>query len=93
LVADIDNRHMQDCFRLHPDVYGDELADDENDNAAGDAATEGASAKEAPEDSANAVTSPQASSLARKPAGSMAEASHVESSEEKEAISASTTKP
>lgn len=30
-------QHMQDCFRLHPEVYGDELADDE-EAAAGEAA-------------------------------------------------------
>ncbi|KAI0508849.1 hypothetical protein F5B22DRAFT_377889 [Xylaria bambusicola] len=27
-------QHMQDCFRLHPEVYGDELADDEEAGAA-----------------------------------------------------------
>lgn len=26
-------RHMQDCFRKYPDVYGSELADDEDDEA------------------------------------------------------------
>jgi mitochondrial intermembrane space import and assembly protein 40 len=28
---------MQDCFRKHPEVYGDELADDEEDTAEGEA--------------------------------------------------------
>ncbi|KAI1128994.1 hypothetical protein F5Y10DRAFT_239300, partial [Nemania abortiva] len=48
-------QHMQDCFRLHPEVYGDELADDEEaapaadgvateDVSAGDASAEGAAA-------------------------------------------------
>ncbi|KAI1497750.1 hypothetical protein F5X99DRAFT_354061 [Biscogniauxia marginata] len=31
-------QHMQDCFRLHPEVYGEELADDED--AAGEGVTE-----------------------------------------------------
>ena len=26
---------MQDCFRLHPDVYGDELNDDEEEGGSG----------------------------------------------------------
>lgn len=29
-----DNRHMQDCFRQYPDVYGAELADDEEEEGA-----------------------------------------------------------
>lgn len=24
---------MQDCFRLHPEIYGDEIADDEDEEA------------------------------------------------------------
>lgn len=31
---------MQDCFRLHPEVYGDELADDDEEAPAGEAAPE-----------------------------------------------------
>ena len=30
---------MQDCFRQHPDVYGAELEDDENEPRPGDAAS------------------------------------------------------
>lgn len=39
---------MQDCFRLHPEVYGEELADDEEAAAGADGAeTEGVSARNA----------------------------------------------
>ncbi|KAK7956649.1 mitochondrial intermembrane space import and assembly protein 40 protein [Apiospora aurea] len=37
-------QHMQDCFRLHPEVYGDELADDEESEAAVNGAPETANA-------------------------------------------------
>ncbi|KAI0532282.1 hypothetical protein GGR58DRAFT_490828 [Xylaria digitata] len=41
-------QHMQDCFRLHPEVYGEELAEDDETAATVDgAATEGVSAKDA----------------------------------------------
>jgi len=83
---------MQDCFRLHPDVYGDELADDENENAAGDSATEVASVKDAPEGSANAAASSPAPSPAKMPTESTPEASQIESTEKKEAVSSSTTR-
>ncbi|KAI1161526.1 hypothetical protein F5B18DRAFT_627902 [Nemania serpens] len=40
-------QHMQDCFRLHPEVYGDELADDEEAPAADDGvAAEGTLARD-----------------------------------------------
>ncbi|KAI1332313.1 hypothetical protein F5Y16DRAFT_394387 [Xylariaceae sp. FL0255] len=38
-------QHMQDCFRLHPEIYGEELADDD------EASSETAVAKDLPEDS------------------------------------------
>jgi intermembrane space import and assembly protein 40 len=45
---------MQDCFRLHPEVYGDELADDDEAAAAVDGTTtEGASARDGPEGGAD----------------------------------------
>ncbi|ETS75861.1 hypothetical protein PFICI_12805 [Pestalotiopsis fici W106-1] len=37
-------QHMQDCFRLHPEVYGDELADDEEETPGAEATPEAASA-------------------------------------------------
>ncbi|KAI0416523.1 hypothetical protein F5X98DRAFT_343494 [Xylaria grammica] len=41
-------QHMQDCFRLHPEVYGEELADDDEAAAAVDGtAAEGVLAKDA----------------------------------------------
>ncbi|KAK5633708.1 hypothetical protein RRF57_009422 [Xylaria bambusicola] len=41
-------QHMQDCFRLHPEVYGDELADDEEAGAAADGApTDAVAARDA----------------------------------------------
>lgn len=46
-------QHMQDCFRLHPDVYGDELTDDEAPEAEG-AAVAAADASSAPEGSVDA---------------------------------------
>jgi hypothetical protein len=33
---------MQDCFRLHPEIYGDELADDEEEAPADGVAEAGA---------------------------------------------------
>ncbi|KAI1109838.1 hypothetical protein F5Y14DRAFT_455585 [Nemania sp. NC0429] len=40
-------QHMQDCFRLHPEVYGDELAEDEETPAADDGvAVEGISGRD-----------------------------------------------
>ena len=55
---------MQDCFRKHPEVYGDELADDEEgappseEGAEGEAAP--APARTASKDSETATTSPAA---------------------------------
>ncbi|KAI0908295.1 hypothetical protein F4823DRAFT_499941 [Ustulina deusta] len=45
----IDNfQHMQDCFRLHPEVYGEELADDDEAAPAVDeVATDGVSSRDA----------------------------------------------
>ena len=48
---------MQDCFRQHPEVYGDELADDEEGEAPGEAVPEAADAQAAPTESAAAVPS------------------------------------
>ncbi|KAI1200703.1 hypothetical protein F5X97DRAFT_292648 [Nemania serpens] len=40
-------QHMQDCFRLHPEVYGDELADDEETQGGDDGVpAEGISARD-----------------------------------------------
>lgn len=50
---------MQDCFRLHPEVYGDELADDDEAPATDDGVTaEGVSARD---NSANGVAGPESS--------------------------------
>ncbi|KAJ8130210.1 hypothetical protein O1611_g3419 [Lasiodiplodia mahajangana] len=46
-------QHMQDCFRLHPEVYGDELADDEEAAPA----AEGVSARDASAEGAPATES------------------------------------
>ncbi|RYO76133.1 hypothetical protein DL766_002751 [Monosporascus sp. MC13-8B] len=55
-------QHMQDCFRLHPEVYGDELADDDEAQAP---------AEDAPEPSPSRATAteeakPTASNAAEK---------------------------
>lgn len=51
-------QHMQDCFRLHPEVYGEELADDEEAAAGADGVeTEGVSARNASAEGAAAVDS------------------------------------
>ncbi|KAK9791943.1 hypothetical protein SCARD494_07350 [Seiridium cardinale] len=39
-------QHMQDCFRLHPEVYGDELADDDEETPAAEGAPEAGAAAE-----------------------------------------------
>ena len=39
---------MQDCFRLHPEVYGDELEDDESSESAAPGAAEAPVAKATP---------------------------------------------
>ena len=49
-------RHMQDCFRLHPEVYGEELADDDQAAPADGEAPEGVLAKDASTESAGAST-------------------------------------
>ncbi|KAK8119140.1 uncharacterized protein PG998_003766 [Apiospora kogelbergensis] len=43
-------QHMQDCFRLHPEVYGEELADDEESEAAVNGAPETTNASETADD-------------------------------------------
>lgn len=52
---------MQDCFRQHPDVYGAELADDEDDGdtATAPEGTEVASAKEVTDEPAAAKATPE----------------------------------
>jgi mitochondrial intermembrane space import and assembly protein 40 len=45
---------MQDCFRLHPEVYGDELADEEEGQAPEEAVPEAADAQAAPKEDAAA---------------------------------------
>ncbi|KAI0467737.1 hypothetical protein F4859DRAFT_493449 [Xylaria cf. heliscus] len=51
-------QHMQDCFRLHPEVYGDELAEDDEAAAAGDGApSEGLSARDASAEGTTATES------------------------------------
>ncbi|KAK3323232.1 hypothetical protein B0T19DRAFT_425444 [Cercophora scortea] len=45
-------QHMQDCFRKYPEIYGSEIADDEDEGASAPAPVEGAEAalaKELPE--------------------------------------------
>ncbi|KAI0184180.1 hypothetical protein EV127DRAFT_351051 [Xylaria flabelliformis] len=51
-------QHMQDCFRLHPEVYSDELAEDDEAEAAVDGApSEGLSARDASAESATTTES------------------------------------
>ncbi|KAI1738615.1 hypothetical protein F4680DRAFT_424443 [Xylaria scruposa] len=51
-------QHMQDCFRLHPEVYSDELAEDDEAEAAVDGApSEGLSARDASTEGATATES------------------------------------
>ncbi|KAI0460303.1 hypothetical protein F5B21DRAFT_140536 [Xylaria acuta] len=51
-------QHMQDCFRLHPEVYGDELAEDDEAAAAVDGApSEGLSARDASAEGATTAES------------------------------------
>ncbi|KAK3688782.1 hypothetical protein B0T22DRAFT_161936 [Podospora appendiculata] len=53
-------QHMQDCFRKYPEIYGSEIADDEDDDASAPAAVEGgeaALAKELPESTPAPATS------------------------------------
>ncbi|GAP86983.1 hypothetical protein SAMD00023353_2401400 [Rosellinia necatrix] len=63
-------QHMQDCFRLHPEIYGEELADDDEAAAAADAAApEGVLAKDAPaEDAAGDLATQPSSSESTKAA-------------------------
>ncbi|KAI0394148.1 hypothetical protein F5Y17DRAFT_429086 [Xylariaceae sp. FL0594] len=84
-------QHMQDCFRLHPEVYGDELADDENANEAGEAEVEGAFSKDAPEGNATAVSTSAASPPAEKPTESTP--TQAESSPNREATNLTEKKP
>ncbi|TRX93529.1 hypothetical protein FHL15_005501 [Xylaria flabelliformis] len=52
-------QHMQDCFRLHPEVYSDELAeDDEAETAVDGAPSERLSARDASAEGATATESP-----------------------------------
>ncbi|KAK7982082.1 mitochondrial intermembrane space import and assembly protein 40 [Apiospora saccharicola] len=51
-------QHMQDCFRLHPEVYGDELADDEESEAAVNGAPETANANASETADAKEASSP-----------------------------------
>ncbi|KAI1811686.1 hypothetical protein GGS20DRAFT_561787 [Poronia punctata] len=50
-------QHMQDCFRLHPEVYGEELGDDDG-NAGGDQVPENALARDDSEGGVEATPSP-----------------------------------
>ncbi|KAM7194575.1 mitochondrial intermembrane space import and assembly protein 40 [Naviculisporaceae sp. PSN 640] len=54
-------QHMQDCFRQHPDIYGAELADEEEEGAEATApeGTEVAPAKEVAQEPADAKASPK----------------------------------
>lgn len=63
-IADRTTRHMQDCFRLHPEVYGDELADDEESEAAVNGAPETANASERIDAKKEASSPPQTPSPA-----------------------------
>ncbi|KAH8166014.1 hypothetical protein CIB48_g2258 [Xylaria polymorpha] len=52
-------QHMQDCFRVHPEVYGDELAEDDEAETSGDGApTEGLLARDASAEGVTATESP-----------------------------------
>jgi len=44
---------MQDCFRAHPDIYGAELSDDEDEQDQHDQVTAGAAMSAIPQDSAS----------------------------------------
>ncbi|KAI1419955.1 hypothetical protein F5Y12DRAFT_788639 [Xylaria sp. FL1777] len=62
-------QHMQDCFRLHPEVYGEELADDDEEaaTAADGVATDGVSARDAPVEGASDVDATSMKSSSPKP--------------------------
>ncbi|TGJ75883.1 hypothetical protein E0Z10_g10949 [Xylaria hypoxylon] len=65
-------QHMQDCFRLHPEVYGEELAEDDEAAAAVDGtATEGVSAKDASAEGAADVGAAATESSSPEPANTL----------------------
>ncbi|RYP70233.1 hypothetical protein DL771_005620 [Monosporascus sp. 5C6A] len=55
-------QHMQDCFRLHPEVYGDELADDDEAQAPAEDPPEASASRATPTEAAK----PTASNAAEK---------------------------
>ncbi|RYP51067.1 hypothetical protein DL768_003511 [Monosporascus sp. mg162] len=55
--TDMEIRHMQDCFRLHPEVYGDELADDDEAQAPAEDAPEASASRATPTDAAKPTAS------------------------------------
>ncbi|RYP38244.1 hypothetical protein DL767_002629 [Monosporascus sp. MG133] len=50
-------QHMQDCFRLHPEVYGDELADDDEAQAPAEDAPEASASRATPTEAAKPIAS------------------------------------
>ncbi|KAI1851523.1 hypothetical protein JX265_012395 [Neoarthrinium moseri] len=57
-------QHMQDCFRLHPEVYGDELADDEEEaRPEGEAEAGAAATKAAPAEAGQPIDAPTAAAV------------------------------
>ncbi|KAI1206018.1 uncharacterized protein F4807DRAFT_242584 [Annulohypoxylon truncatum] len=60
-------QHMQDCFRLHPEVYGEELDEDETSaEDAPEASTETAVAKTTTPEGGNAASKPEQTTAASK---------------------------
>ncbi|KAI0965775.1 hypothetical protein F4678DRAFT_451680 [Xylaria arbuscula] len=72
-------QHMQDCFRLHPEVYGDELADD--DEAA--AAADGISARDASAEGAPSADTTSTEASSPKPAKAITSAEEVSTADVK----------
>ncbi|RYO74639.1 hypothetical protein DL764_010792 [Monosporascus ibericus] len=50
-------QHMQDCFRLHPEVYGDELADDDEAQAPAEDAPDASASRATPTEAAKPAES------------------------------------
>ncbi|KAI1362042.1 hypothetical protein F5Y08DRAFT_285898 [Xylaria arbuscula] len=64
-------QHMQDCFRLHPEVYGEELADDDQAAPADGEAPEGVMARDASAEGASAIGTTTPTESAAEPAASV----------------------
>ncbi|KAI1371411.1 hypothetical protein F4677DRAFT_435550 [Hypoxylon crocopeplum] len=80
-------QHMQDCFRLHPEVYGDELDEDEPPaEGALDAATETATAKTTTSEGNAAPKLEETAASARESKAAETEAAEVAKETEKQNV-------